>query len=219
MDLSSVTANSTRPGPQVEKAASGPATDYTMFLKMLTTQIKNQDPLKPIDSADYAVQLATFSGVEQQTRTNQLLEKMGGGFGAQGLVQLAGWVGREARTEGPVAFDGTTPVALSVTPRTGTDSAVLVATDDAGTVVGREDVAPGATDVVWSGTGITGGRLPPGSYHLSLESGRGGVALSTETAAHYARIVEVRTGAGGTHLILEGGEAVTAEEVTALRGS
>ena len=38
--------------------------DFTMFLKMLTTQIKNQDPLDPMDFTDFAVQLATFSGVE-----------------------------------------------------------------------------------------------------------------------------------------------------------
>ena len=52
--------------------------DFDTFLKLLTTQMKNQDPLNPIDSTDYATQLATFSGVEQQTRTNQLLESLSG---------------------------------------------------------------------------------------------------------------------------------------------
>ena len=40
--------------------------DFETFLKMLTAQMENQDPLNPIESSDYAVQLATFSGVEQQ---------------------------------------------------------------------------------------------------------------------------------------------------------
>ena len=51
--------------------------DFNTFLVMLTTQLQNQDPLNPIESSDYAVQLATFSGVEQQVRTNQLLQEIG----------------------------------------------------------------------------------------------------------------------------------------------
>ena len=52
------------------------SSDYTLFLRLLTTQMQNQDPLNPMDSADYAMQLATFSGVEQQVRSNQLLESL-----------------------------------------------------------------------------------------------------------------------------------------------
>ena len=43
---------------------------------MLTTQIKNQDPLNPMEGTEFAVQLATFSGVEQQVQTNQLLARL-----------------------------------------------------------------------------------------------------------------------------------------------
>ena len=63
------------------------SSDFETFLKMLTTQLENQDPLNPIDSTDYAVQLATFAGVEQQVLTNDLLESMGGNSGLGGLAQ------------------------------------------------------------------------------------------------------------------------------------
>ena len=53
------------------------SSDFDTFLKMLTAQMQNQDPFNPIDSTDYATQLATFSGVEQQTRTNDLLTNLG----------------------------------------------------------------------------------------------------------------------------------------------
>ena len=49
-------------------AASFSGGDFQTFLKMLTTQIKNQDPLNPMEGSDFAVQLATFSGVEQQVQ-------------------------------------------------------------------------------------------------------------------------------------------------------
>ena len=77
--------------------------DFDTFLKMLTTQMQNQDPLNPIDSADYAVQLATFSGVEQQMKTNQLLDDLASQFGVMGMSQLAAWVGQEARAAAWVA--------------------------------------------------------------------------------------------------------------------
>ena len=61
------------------------SSDFETFLKMLTTQMQNQDPLNPIESSDYAVQLATFSGVEQQVRTNQLLADLANQMGSSGL--------------------------------------------------------------------------------------------------------------------------------------
>ena len=59
------------------KAGSNAEDIQNRFLKLLTTQMQNQDPLNPIDSTDYAAQLATFSGVEQQVRTNSLLADLG----------------------------------------------------------------------------------------------------------------------------------------------
>ena len=63
--------------------------DFETFLIMLTTQMKIQDPLNPIDSSDFAVQLATFSSVEQQVKTNDLLASLGQQLGFMGLSRLA----------------------------------------------------------------------------------------------------------------------------------
>jgi hypothetical protein len=82
------TAPATATAPQLSedtpKATLG--SDFETFLKMLTTQMKNQDPLNPVESSEYAVQLATFSSVEQQVLTNDLLTRLIGqshraGFG------------------------------------------------------------------------------------------------------------------------------------------
>jgi flagellar basal-body rod modification protein FlgD len=70
--------------------------DFETFLRMLTVQMKNQDPLNPIESSDFAVQLATFSGVEQQVKTNDLLTKLADSFGGSG------------RTSGPPETRGST---------------------------------------------------------------------------------------------------------------
>lgn len=100
--------------------------DFQTFLVMLTTQMQNQDPLNPIDSTDYASQLATFSGVEQQVKTNQLLESLSAQIGLSGIAQYAGWVGMEARVDAPSMFNSV-PITLFPTPAIDADQAILVA--------------------------------------------------------------------------------------------
>ncbi len=190
--------------------------DYDMFLRMLTTQMQNQDPLNPIESADYAVQLATFSSVEQQTLTNQLMQQLLGAIGGNGLSEHAGWVGKDARSTAAVAHDGT-PVTLHATPDAAADRVVLAVRNAKGVVVARQDVALGSTSVVWDGTGITGAALPAAQYSFKLESYAGEALLSERSAEHYARITEVRSGPTGTRVVLAGGVEIGADQVTALR--
>ncbi len=191
--------------------------DFDTFLKMLTTQIKNQDPTNPMDSADFAVQLATFSGVEQQVKTNDMLSTLSSQFGVMGMSQLAAWVGQEARAPGPV-YLGDAAVSVTYASATGADRAVLVARDSEGAVVGREDVPLGKGPYDWTGNDIKGNALPNGKYTLTLESYKGEDKLGDPTEVEaYSRILEARSGASGTVLVLEGGIEVAATQVTALR--
>ncbi len=208
--------------PPPASPAPNPATsskitsDFDTFLRMLTVQMQNQDPLNPIDSADYAVQLATFSGVEQQVRTNQLLAGLQGSFQQTGLAEMAGWIGQEARSAAPVRFDGT-PITLSPSPATGADRAVLVVRDARGTLVSREDIPARAGQYQWLGADAQGNPLPAGTYSFALESLQGDTILNTRSIETYARVVEVRTTPQGPSLVLEGGVEVAAGAVTALR--
>ena len=91
------------PAPQSGSVLSS---DFETFLKMLTAQAQYQDPLEPIDSTQYASQLAQFSAVEQQVLSNDLLTALVGQMGGSDLSRLAGWVGMEARSDAPVMFYG-----------------------------------------------------------------------------------------------------------------
>jgi flagellar basal-body rod modification protein FlgD len=193
------------------------SSDFNTFLKMLTTQIKNQDPTNPMESSDFAVQLATFSGVEQQVRTNDLLGNLGTQFGIMGMSQLGAWVGQEARAAGPVWLGGA-PVTLTYDTASGADRAVLAVRDDKGTLVGREDVSLGKGPFEWTGMDLQGSPLPQGTYALTLESYSGDKQLGDPTAVQaYSKILEARSGPLGTILVLEGGIEVDAANVTALR--
>lgn len=202
--------------PQTGAADAMINSDFETFLRMLTTQLQNQDPLNPLESTDFAVQLATFSGVEQQVRSNQLLESLAGQMGLMGMAELAGWVGMEALSTAPAHFSGT-PLTLLPEPPTTADLAVLVVHDAYGREVGREPLARGNGPVLWGGVGAAGYPLPEGKYSFSLESYAQGDLLSQMDVPHYARIDEARREGGDTVLILEGGIRLPSSEVSALR--
>ncbi|MDF2810277.1 MAG: flgD [Microvirga sp.] len=70
---------------------SAPALGYDNFLKLLLTQMKNQDPTAPMESTEYMAQLATFSQVEQQTKTNSKLDAL---LSSSALAQANSIIGR-----------------------------------------------------------------------------------------------------------------------------
>lgn len=218
--MTTISPVGTQPAPPASGIGQGTliGSDFQTFLKMLTTQARNQDPLNPMDSSDYAQQLATFSGVEQQVRTNSLLESLASQFGTNGLAQFASWVGMEAKVTAAVPFDGT-PLVLYPTPAAGADQTVMVALDAAGHEV-RRDPAPLGTDpMFWAGSDPSGQPLAPGLYSFRLESYAAGALIGTSEVASYARITEVRTNATGARAILSGGSEVAVADIAALRAA
>ena len=205
-------------GSQKENANSALSSDFETFLLMLTTQMQNQDPLNPIESQDFAVQLATFSGVEQQVRTNKLLESLSGGMGLTGLSQLAGWVGMEARITGPAVFDGA-PIELAPDADPGADAAELIVLNAYGQEVSRQSLTLGSGTVEWAGVGDGGTPLEPGQYSFQIASYSQGDLTSVRAIPHYARIEEARQGLDGVELVTKGGIVVPSDEVSALRTS
>ncbi len=213
METSSV-SSATTIGTTSRKALI--SSDFNMFLKLMTTQMKNQDPLNPIDSSDYATQLATFSGVEQQMKSNDLLTALSSQMSVLGMSQLAAWVGQEARAEAPVWMDGD-PVTLALSPSSAGDKATLVTRNAKGAVVAREEVPTTSGPYQWLGADASGNPLPEGLYTLTVESSLDGEVVATTPVESYARIMEARNGTGGTTLILEGGVEVSADKIKALR--
>lgn len=194
-------------------AANG---QFETFLKMLTTQIKNQDPLNPMEGTEFAVQLATFSGVEQQVQTNQLLSELLLGAGGGQLGQLSGWIGREVRTTAPVWFDRS-PVTLQIDPVADADGVTLVTVDAKGNEVLRESIGTGAGEVDWQGKRANGELLPEGLYSFRIEVTKDGKTIGTKDVEAYSRVTGVEMAKDGARLVLAGGGSARLDEVSALR--
>ena len=201
----------------MSSAGSAGSANYNTFLKMLTTQLKHQDPLNPMEGTDFAVQLATFSGVEQQARTNTLLEYMIAQAGGS-LGQLADWIGKEVRTTEPVWF-GDKALTLDVAPDSRADSVTLVVLNESGREVSREEIGLGEGQIDWFGRDEAGKKLADGRYSFVIESSRAGEVISEDAVGAYVRVTEAEVGPRGVELIFEGGGSALASEIEALRGA
>jgi flagellar basal-body rod modification protein FlgD len=192
------------------------SSDFETFLKMLTAQARFQDPLEPIDSSEYAAQLAQFSMVEQQVLSNDLLKALGNQIGSGTMAQMAGWIGMEARTSAPVQYDGA-PLTIVPQIEPGADEAILIAYNAQGDEVQRRQISASGEAVEWAGVDQDNTPFDAGLYSFKVESRSLGQTIGINGAESYARVVEARREGAETLLILNGGASISAEEVTALR--
>lgn len=193
------------------------SSDFETFIKMLTTQAKYQDPLEPLDSSEYAAQLAQFSMVEQQVLSNDLLTALTSQLGTGTMGQMAEWIGMEARTSGPVYFDAA-PITVLPTPPIGAHTMELVAYDASGREVARNAMPVSNASVLWAGVQTGGAPLPAGLYSFEVEAtGANGITLPPTQAETYARIVEVQTLGTEPRVVFDGGAEAPANSISALR--
>ena len=202
--------------PQSETNEAVLSSDFETFLKMLTVQMENQDPLNPTDSSEFAQQLATFSGVEQAVLTNELLSSLMLQMNTSGMAQMADWVGKEARAAAPAHFDGST-ITIAPNPAAAADKVELVVLNADGVEVQRSTIPKSTDPIEWAGTQGDGTPFPVGPYQFQIVSSANGDVILNETADVYARVQEVRSENGVSVLILEGGVSVLASDVSALR--
>jgi flagellar basal-body rod modification protein FlgD len=192
--------------------------DFQTFLRLLTTQMQNQDPLNPMESTEFASQLAQFSGVEQQVRTNDLLKGMQAGLATMGMGELGGWIGMEARAEMPVNFEGQT-VRLAGAPNTFADRMELVVRDASGQVVQQIPVPLSDDSFEWNGADLSGETVPPGVYNFTIQNWSGEDMIEERGAMVYSTVEEAQLVGDEVWLSMEGGLSIPASTVLGLRRS
>ncbi|MCB1329066.1 MAG: flagellar hook assembly protein FlgD [Maritimibacter sp.] len=191
--------------------------DFQTFLTMLTTQMENQDPLNPIESTDFAVQLATFSGVEQQVRTNDLLAAIQAQLGASGMSQYAGWVGMEVQAVAAASFEGE-PITIFPDPASGAERTMVVVRDaSTGEDVDYFEIPVSDDPVEWDGLDGNGIPYPEGNYTFHLQSIADNVSFSEEQMEVYSEVQELRLVDGETRLILADGSEIAATDASSVR--
>jgi len=192
------------------------SSDFDTFLRMLTAQMKNQDPLNPVEATDFATQLATFSGVEQAVMTNDLLRALSAQMQVTGLADVSSWIGKEVRAAAPAYFDGN-PLTLHPNPIVFANSTEVVVRDSDGFLVQRFAIPATTNPVQWDGVGPDGRLLPQGTYSFMLISSADGNQMGETSLETYSKVTEVRSQNGQMELVMKGGVTISANDVTALR--
>jgi flagellar basal-body rod modification protein FlgD len=203
--------------PIQEESTAGLTADFNTFLTLLTTQLRSQDPLNPIESTEFVSQLANFSSVEQQVQTNKFLGQMLEAMTTGGPDALAQWLGREVRAPAPVAFSGAPVTVFPQEAPALATSATLVARNANGDIVSETPMDLAATSVDWAGLDAAGAALPAGLYKLSVRYGLPEGETQTGEVETFANVVEARRENDKVMLRLASGAVIDAESVTGVR--
>ena len=217
MDITSVSQTQATATAASETSTSSTVltSDFEVFLQMLTTQARYQDPLEPIDSSEYAAQLAQFSMVEQQVQTNELMGQLVSALNTSEAGNLADWIGLDALTTAPVNFDGSA-VTVVPSPPAGAEEMFLVVKDSLGNAVDTRQVSVSSAPITWAGP-ANGQTVPNGAYTFEIETRANGEILQTDAAPAYGRVMETRLVDGQMQVIMASGETVSSSDVLGLR--
>lgn len=149
----------------------GLADDFDSFLKLLTTQLTNQDPLEPLDATKFTEQLVQFSGVEQAIKSNDTLEQLTALMRSDQLTRTIDYLGAEVEAEGKTISLGPDGDAhLSYDLGESAAQVTIGIWDELGRLVAtRQGVAnAGSHSLSWDGVGNSGERLPEGLYRVEV---------------------------------------------------
>ncbi len=197
-----------------------------IFLKLLVAQMENQDPLKPQDATQMSSQLAQFNMVEQQTNTNQWLEKMaanGSGLGGTGASRLdtasAGYLGRTVTVnQNIVQYNGGNPNFSTDLP-VDASSVQITVRDSAGKAIRTMDMGAmqqGLNIMSWDGLNDLGAASPLGTYTIDMTAVDMQGSDITASIQRSGVVDTVRLASGNVQLVV-GGIPANLQDVTAVR--
>jgi flagellar basal-body rod modification protein FlgD len=178
------------------------------FLQLMTAQLQNQDPTKPMESGEFLSQISQFSTVEGIGDLNEKFEALSQSLVSNQALQAANLVGREVLAPTGLAAlnKGGSISGSAELPAASSDVAVSIY-DQGGQLVRRLELgsqAAGPVSFQWDGLRDDGQFAPPGTYFVSAEANVDGGTEAVETLlASEVRSVTL-SNSGGLLLDLNG---------------
>jgi flagellar basal-body rod modification protein FlgD len=165
---SSTGVNVTTPTtPDANSSVPDFTSNFNTFLTLLTTQLKNQNPLSPVDTQQFTQQLVGFSQVEQQINTNKNLQQLIQMQTTNQAIAATPLVGQAIEYTGATAPLANGAAGFSYTLPSTAASVGLLVEDSAGNVIysATGNTAAGTHDFVWDGKSSTGLQMPNGGQY------------------------------------------------------
>jgi flagellar basal-body rod modification protein FlgD len=202
--LAAGTTTSAAPASSTTSDAAGLGSDYNTFLKLLTTQLQNQDPESPLDTNQMTQQLVSFSGVEQAINTNTKLDQLVALQSTNQTVAALPLVGhtvqiadsKGALVGGQLTFGYNLP-----SPATQT---TLTVSDASGNTVyqGAGNTTTGDNAFSWNGQASDGSTAPDGTYTLNVASTAADGSAITAAVSSYGTIESIQINNGAASLTM-----------------
>jgi flagellar basal-body rod modification protein FlgD len=186
------------------KNAAKPAAEdpQDRFLKLLVTQMKNQDPLNPLDNAQVTSQLAQISTVNGIEKLNATMESMAGGITAGQSLQAAGMIGHSVLVPGSAlklaGGDGVFGVDLAQAANQ-VKVTILDASGRAVQVMDLGAQAAGSLPLTWDGKTSDGSQAADGAYSVNVSAQRGDQPVNAQTLS-FGTVQGVTQGSQGVQL-------------------
>ncbi|MDP3539386.1 MAG: flagellar hook assembly protein FlgD [Azonexus sp.] len=186
-------------GTTATKTVSAAADQEQKFLTLLMTQIKNQDPLNPMDNAAVTTQLAQLNTVSGIEKLNTTLTSLLAGYNQTQAMQTAGMIGKSVMVAGknlPLA-SGQAVGAMQL--QSNADKVTLTISDSTGKAVQVKELgeqAAGNSYFAWDGKDSSGKALADGNYTFAVSASSAGKPV-TATAMQVGTVsAVVKSGTG-----------------------
>jgi flagellar basal-body rod modification protein FlgD len=185
------------------------------FLTLLVTQMKNQDPLNPLDNAQVTSQLAQLSTVTGIDKLNGTLESMMGSYQSNQALQAANMIGHGVLAPGSAISLAESKGLMGVEFPQDVDASQILVKDSSGNVVQTIDLGPqkaGAVPLLWDGTKADGTKAADGTYSFEVKASLAGKDVKANPL-QFGIVTTVSTSASGIQINVPGMGGLTLADI------
>jgi flagellar basal-body rod modification protein FlgD len=176
------------------------------FLKLLTAQLANQDPLKPVDNQAFVAQLAQFASLEQLHGVTERLDSLVVASASATQLDTASLVGKSVsyRADGVDVEDGSAPATMQATLGARADVTAVVQDGSGRTVraLSLGTVEAGSFPIAWDGRDARGNAVTPGHYTVTVTARTADGTMSPVELRASGRVQAVDFTSGGAQLVV-----------------
>ncbi|WP_181708070.1 flagellar hook assembly protein FlgD [Chthonobacter rhizosphaerae] len=205
-------------GTTTQTSSSASATqkvlaNYDTFLSLLTTQLRVQNPLEPMDAEKFTEQLVQFSAVEQQIQTNKNLEAMLSALVSGSALNLVNYIGKTIEAESSTTKLENGQALWKVSAASAAPRSTATIRNSAGAVVfsGPVDLTSGENTYAWDGKTATGATAPDGNYTITFDARSGTDATVAVTTRVSGTVTAIDTSTSEPFLTVNGAKVPLSE--------
>jgi flagellar basal-body rod modification protein FlgD len=193
------------------------SSNFSTFLTLLTTQLKNQDPTSPMDSNQFTQQLVMYSQVEQQINTNDNLKTLISQGTSNAASMTTGYLGKKVSVTNGQASLTNGSATWSYNLKTIAATTQLSVTDANGRTVytGTGETTAGKNTFTWDGKDTNGNQLPDGAYKLTVTAADSAGNAVTSSVASAGTVTQIDM-TGATPQLIVGNMEVGLGDIAAV---